>query len=52
MIDLARWFLGDVQRVSASLRTFAPRIGLNGHPMDTANDSAMLLLDFANGVHG
>jgi predicted dehydrogenase len=52
MIDLALWFLGDVNRVSASLRTFAPRIGLDGEPMDTANDSAMLLLDFANGAHG
>lgn len=51
MIDLARWYFGDVVRVSASLGTFVHRMGVDGQPMDTANDSAFLLLDFANGAH-
>lgn len=51
MIDLARWYFGEVVRVSASLGTFVPRMGLDGEPMETANDSAFVLLDFANGAH-
>jgi predicted dehydrogenase len=51
MIDVARWLLGDVVRVSASLRTFVQRSGPDGAPMDTANDSAFVLLDFASGAH-
>src|SRR6478735_377193 len=51
MIDVARWYLGDVVRVSASLRTFVQREDIDGGLMDTANDSACLLLDFANGAH-
>lgn len=51
MIDLARWYFGEVVRVSASLQTFVHRLGVDGEPMETANDSAFLLLDFANGAH-
>ena len=52
IFDLARWYLGDVVRVSASVKTFVAGLGLDGEPMDTANDSACVLLDFANGAHG
>jgi predicted dehydrogenase len=52
MVDAARWFLGDVVRVSASLRTFVTRSGPAGEPMENANDSAFFLLDFASGAHG
>jgi predicted dehydrogenase len=52
IVDLARWFLGDVVRVSGSLRTFVNRTGPSGEPMENANDSAFLLLDFASGAHG
>ena len=51
MFDLARWYFGDVVRVSASLKTFVHRLGMDGEPMETANDSAFVLLDFANGAH-
>lgn len=51
MIDVARWFLGDVVRVSATLRNFVPRMDQDGTPMENANDSAFLLLDFASGAH-
>jgi predicted dehydrogenase len=51
MIDVARWFLGDVVRVSASMQSFVHRDGPDGAPMENANDSALMLLDFANGAH-
>ena len=51
MIDVARWYMGDVVRVSASLRTFVQRADIDGGVMDNANDSACLLLDFASGAH-
>jgi predicted dehydrogenase len=40
MIDVARWLLGDVVRVSASLHTNVQRTGPDGAPIETANDSA------------
>ena len=52
MIDMARWFVGDVVKVSASLVTFVERQGINGRPLDPANDSSVILLDFANGAQG
>ncbi|WP_299447771.1 Gfo/Idh/MocA family protein [uncultured Phycicoccus sp.] len=52
MIDLARWFLGDVVRVSATLRNFVEMLDEDGTPMENANDSAYLLLDFVGGAHG
>lgn len=52
MIDLARWYLGEVVRVSATLRNFVPHLDQDGTPMENANDSAFLLLDFASGAHG
>ena len=52
MIDLARWCVGDIARVSAHLATFVDRPGAEGQPLDPANDSAALVLEFANGAHG
>lgn len=52
LIDLARWYVGDVTRVSADLATHIDRQGPNGAPLKPANDSAMLLLRFANGTQG
>ena len=51
-IDLARWFYGDIARVSAHLGTFVARPGPEGMPLDPANDAAVLALEFANGAHG
>lgn len=51
IVDTARWWLGDVTRVSATLRTFVPRLDQDGTTMENANDSAFLLLDFASGAH-
>ena len=52
MIDLARWCVGDIARVNAHLTTFVDRPGADGQPLDPANDSAVLMLEFANGAHG
>jgi len=51
MIDLARWYLGDVVNVNAHLATFIDRPGADGDPLDQANDSALLTLEFAQGAH-
>ena len=51
MIDLALWYFGDVVKVSAHLATFVDRPGTDGHPLDPANDSALLTLEFAQGAH-
>lgn len=52
MIDMARWLVGDISRVSAQLGVFINRPGSDGGPIDPANDSAFLLTEFANGAHG
>lgn len=50
MIDLARWMLGDITRVSAQLGVNVARPGVDGRPLNPANDSAQLLVEFAQ--HG
>jgi predicted dehydrogenase len=50
MIDLARWYLGDVSGVSAHLTTFVDRVDPHGQRVDAANDSAALTLLFQNGA--
>ena len=52
LIDLARWYMGDIVKVSALLGSFVKRLDPNGEEHNPANDSAMLLLEFENGVHG
>ncbi len=51
-IDLARWYMGEVVRVSAHLATFVARAGPPGAAFDPANDTASLLLEFKNGAQG
>jgi predicted dehydrogenase len=52
MIDLAHWYVGDIVKVSARLTAFFDHDGRDGQPGDAANDSAMLLLEFAGGAQG
>lgn len=52
MIDLARLFVGDIARVSAQLSCFIKRPGSDDQPLDPANDSAVLMLQFKNGAQG
>jgi predicted dehydrogenase len=52
MIDLARWFMGDIAHVSGRLATFVEHPGAAGAPLDPANDAALLAIEFANGAQG
>jgi predicted dehydrogenase len=50
MIDLARWYLGDVVAVQARLATLHEWPGPDGQPIEAANDLALLTLEFAKGA--
>jgi predicted dehydrogenase len=50
MIDLARWYLGDVVAVQARLATLREWPGPGGQPIEAANDLALLALEFAGGA--
>ncbi|HEY5787166.1 MAG TPA: hypothetical protein VIT65_20560 [Microlunatus sp.] len=50
MIDLARWYLGDVVQVSAQLVTHVTRPGHDGVCVRSLDDTAMPLLEFAAGA--
>ena len=52
MIDLARWYVGEIARVSACLSTYVARPGVEGQALDPANDAAFLVVEFANGAQG
>ena len=54
MLDLARWFVGDIASVSAQLSVcIARESGSLDHGTDApANDAASLALRFADGAHG
>lgn len=52
MIDFARWFVGDIVKVSANLATFVERQGVDDRSLDPANDSSIVSLEFANGAQG
>ncbi|WP_442542659.1 Gfo/Idh/MocA family protein [Arthrobacter sp. KN11-1C] len=51
VIDQARWYLGDIARVSANLRNTISRPCATGVPYQPANDSAVLAVEFVNGAH-
>ncbi len=52
MIDLARWCLGDIARVSARLGVAIAREGADGATLDPANDHAALTVEFRDGSQG
>jgi predicted dehydrogenase len=52
MIDMARWYLGDIASVSADLKTYVDRESPDGQALAPANDSAILNVEFASGAHG
>lgn len=51
-IQFARLYVGEVTRVCAHLRNFIERTDPEGQPVSPANDSAQLIVEFANGAHG
>jgi predicted dehydrogenase len=52
-VYLARWFYGEIVAVTAVYTHFVPRAPRpDGAPFEVADDSAMILLEFANGATG
>lgn len=51
-IALALWLGGEIRSVSAQLATFSQRLNPAGQPVVGANESAQLIIDFADGAHG
>jgi len=52
MVDLMRWYFGEIASVSADLGTSIPREGIAGHEAGSGNDSAHLALRLASGARG
>lgn len=50
MIDLSRWYLGDITSVNARLNTFVTRQGPDRATTVPTNDAASLLLGFDSGA--
>ena len=50
MIDLARWYGGEIARVSACLGTFVERPGPESAPLDPANDACTMTVQFQSGA--
>ena len=48
MIDFARWYIGDISKVSAQLGSYVDRPGADGQPSFPANDAAFISLHFDN----
>jgi predicted dehydrogenase len=52
-VYIARWLFGEIIAVTATFARAVPRAGRpDGQPFEAAEDSAMLLLEFANGATG
>ena len=52
MIDMARWLWGDIAKVNAHLAIFSNLPGSGDQPLNPANDSAIVCLEFKNGTQG
>ena len=52
MIHLAHFFQGDIRRVSAQLGSFVAREGIDGQLAPSANDTVVLMVEYANGAQG
>ncbi len=50
LIDLARWYLGEISAVRADLRTFVDQSAKADPPPLPANDAGFLSLEFAGGA--
>ena len=49
---VVRFLIGPIVTVQASLRDFTTKPDRDGRPTQSSNDSALVLLGFANGAHG
>jgi predicted dehydrogenase len=51
-IALALWLGGEIRSVSAHLASFSQRLAPDDQPLVGANESAQLIINFADGAHG
>ncbi len=51
MIDRVHWYLGDIVKVSASMRTFT-ELADEEHDPEPANNAVLLAFELATGAHG
>jgi predicted dehydrogenase len=51
-IQFARLYMGEFARVSARLHAYVQRTDSEGRPIPSANDAAVLAVEFANGAQG
>ena len=51
-IDLARWMVGEISSVSASLKNSVDRVDQAGNPVEPTNDTCILMVEFERGGHG
>jgi predicted dehydrogenase len=52
MIDFARWYVGEIVKVSAQLGTFVDRPSNDDKPLIPTNDLGSVFLQFDNGAQG
>ena len=52
MVDLGRWLVGEIAAVRAHMANYGASIGATGVHPQPANDSAALIVEFANGAQG
>jgi predicted dehydrogenase len=52
MFAVAQWLIAPVATVSASLHNSVDRLDAQGHVVSPANDSANLVVEYADGSHG
>jgi predicted dehydrogenase len=49
---MARFFHGDITRVSAHLATYNGKVSPDGLPFTAANETAMMMVEYASGAQG
>jgi predicted dehydrogenase len=52
MLDMARYLAGDIAQVGAVIAAHTPHNDGDCRPMEAANDSASVLVQFSSGAHG
>jgi predicted dehydrogenase len=52
MIDMARWYFGDIEAVNAQLHSYVQRLDQEGKPFTSANDDALLTMKYKESGQG
>ncbi len=52
VLDLTHWYVGPIKKVSGHVAAFIDHPGPDDRAMDSANDSAIVAVEFENGAQG